>query len=84
MNRVVPRRLHRAGGIAASLLLATTAVTGLLWAYAPHLYWKAGYLEKKRAVSAPPLRSASLTAQQAAAIGGRHRPAVCRRSARNR
>lgn len=47
--------------------LTVCAVTGLLWAYAPYLYWQPGYKEKKRSVSAPALAEAQLSFTDAVA-----------------
>ena len=61
------RQLHRyAGWFGAAFLLLST-VTGLLWAYAPHLYWAPGYLEKKQAMAAPPIVDVAIEARAAAA-----------------
>ena len=38
---------HRRVAILSAGFLLLTAVTGILWAYAPHLYFKDGYLKKK-------------------------------------
>lgn len=44
----VSRRVHFWLGTAALLFLGVSAITGLMWAYAPYLYWQPGYMEKKR------------------------------------
>ncbi len=55
------------------LFLTISAVTGLLWAYAPHLYWQPGYKEAKRKFEAAKLSAnrVSLDAvEQSAARAG--------------
>lgn len=56
---------HRRVAVFSAGLLIVTAVTGILWAYAPHLYFKEGYLKKKSIQVAPGLSSARLTPQDA-------------------
>ena len=41
------RRFHRWLGLGSTIVLLLALTTGLLWAYAPYLYWESGYLEKK-------------------------------------
>lgn len=41
------RRFHRWLGLSSAATLFITAITGLLWAYAPFLYWEKDYLQKK-------------------------------------
>ncbi|MBN8222096.1 MAG: PepSY domain-containing protein [Spirochaetes bacterium] len=53
-------RWHRRIAIASALVLASTAITGILWAYAPHLYFKDGYLQKKDAAPAKPLTAVNV------------------------
>jgi uncharacterized iron-regulated membrane protein len=60
------RPFHRWLGIGSSIVLLLAAVTGILWAYAPHLYWKPGYLEKKHSVPHPPFDSIATTHQEIA------------------
>lgn len=55
---MVTRRFHRLLGIVFGLFLLTSAITGLLWAYAPYLYWKPGYKHKKASLPLPPLTDA--------------------------
>lgn len=55
------RLLHYRVALWSSLFIAVSAVTGLLWAYAPHLYWQEGYKEKKSTLPAPPLKDAALS-----------------------
>lgn len=57
------RRFHRVVAAVFGVFLTVTAVTGLLWAYAP--YWKKGYMEMKNPLSSPPLTAAAVTAQEA-------------------
>lgn len=56
---------HRRVAILSAGFLLLTAVTGILWAYAPHLYFKDGYLKKKSVPPGPALSDARLTPQQA-------------------
>lgn len=72
------RRLHRAVAIGSVVFLSSTAVTGLLWAYAPFLYWEEGYMKKKRPTPSPALAEASVTIQEAIGVaqGGVGRPIV--------
>lgn len=41
------RKWHRRLGLWSAALLSVSAVTGMLWAYAPYLYWADGYKERK-------------------------------------
>lgn len=41
------RNLHYRVALVASLFIGISATTGLLWAYAPYLYWQPGYMEKR-------------------------------------
>lgn len=41
------RIFHYRIALASGAFIAVSAVTGLLWAYAPHLYWQPRYKEKK-------------------------------------
>lgn len=59
------RFLHRRIAILSAGFLLLTAVTGILWAYAPHLYFKDGYLKKKHVKAAPALSAARLSPQEA-------------------
>lgn len=56
---------HRRVALVSAMFLLVTAVTGILWAYAPHLYFKEGYLKKKRPVAALSIRSAKVTVAEA-------------------
>lgn len=56
---------HRRVAVLSAGLLLVTAVTGILWAYAPHLYFREGYLKKKNMKATPALSSARLTPQEA-------------------
>lgn len=62
------RKFHRSFGMMFGLFLFLTAVTGLLWAYAPYLYWKPGYMMKKAASPSPPLSQAALSFSEAVDI----------------
>lgn len=55
---------HRRVAVLSAGFLLLTAVTGILWAYAPHLYFKDGYLKKKSTRGAPALSAARLSAQE--------------------
>lgn len=55
------RKLHRQIALGAVGFLTISVVTGLLWAYAPYLYWADGYMERKHAVHAPELTGARLS-----------------------
>lgn len=59
------RRFHRWLGMVFGVFLLSSAVTGLLWAYAPYLYWNPGYMEKKAALASPPLTDAVLSVRDA-------------------
>ena len=50
------------------LFLLLTAVTGLLWAYAPYLYWSPGYMEKKTAFPSPPFSEAAFSFPEAIGV----------------
>jgi uncharacterized iron-regulated membrane protein len=56
---------HRRIAITAVVLLALTAVTGILWAYAPHLYFQDGYLKKKTKFQGPALSRAKISQKDA-------------------
>lgn len=56
---------HRRVALPSAIFLAVTAITGILWAYAPHLYFKDGYLKKKHVQGAPALSGARLSPQDA-------------------
>lgn len=49
------RLIHYRIALLFSVFILITTITGLLWAYAPYLYWKDGYKTKKVALSAPVL-----------------------------
>lgn len=59
------RTAHRIVGIAVAAFLVSSAVTGLLWAYAPFLYWQGGYLERKTPAASPSLDAVTVTVQEA-------------------
>lgn len=61
---------HRRIAIVSAGFLLLTAITGILWAYAPHLYFKDGYLKKKGVRNGMPLSAARLTPQQAMQLAG--------------
>lgn len=56
---------HRRVGLLSAIFLAVTAITGILWAYAPHVYFKEGYLKKKSMKAAPALSAGRFTPQEA-------------------
>jgi len=56
---------HRRVAIVAAAFLLVSAVTGILWAYAAHLYLNDGYLKKKNAKRGPALSAVRITPQQA-------------------
>lgn len=64
------RSIHRLVGTVCAVFLASSAVTGLLWAYAPYLYWRGGYLEKKNPAPAPPLDAVQVPVREALARAG--------------
>ncbi|HWL54723.1 MAG TPA: PepSY-associated TM helix domain-containing protein [Chthoniobacteraceae bacterium] len=45
------RRFHRWLGLGSTLVILLAVTTGLLWAYAPYLYWQGGYMERKHPVA---------------------------------
>jgi len=45
------RRFHRWLGLGSTGIILLAVTTGLLWAYAPYLYWEGGYLERKHPVT---------------------------------
>ena len=59
------RRFHRSIGLSGLIFILATTLTGLLWAYAPYLYWKPGYLKKKQTMASPSLMKVTLTTQEA-------------------
>lgn len=61
---------HRRIAIVSAGFLLLTAITGILWAYAPHLYFKDGYLKKKSVRNRMPLTAVRLTPQQAMQLAG--------------
>ena len=58
------RTLHRSVALAAVAFILASAVTGLLWAYAPHVYWDAGYMQRKHKAEAPNLSDARFGVQE--------------------
>lgn len=54
------RRFHRWFGLISAGFILLTVVTGLMWAYAPHFYWEAGYKERKSETPAPPISAATI------------------------
>lgn len=56
---------HRRIAATSAIFLAVSAVTGILWAYAPHLYFKEGYLKKKSNPPELPLSSAEISVKDA-------------------
>ncbi len=65
------RRLHRVVALGSVAFLASTAVTGLLWAYAPVLYWEDGYMKKKTPAPSPAPGEASVTVPDAIRVAER-------------
>lgn len=62
------RRVHAWTGAAGALFLASSAVTGILWANAGRLYWRADdYKKKKASVAGPALESARIDIRRALA-----------------
>lgn len=59
------RRFHRVFGVGSAVFITLTAVSGLLWAYAPYLYWEGGYLERKHAPVPFDFGAVTLTHQDA-------------------
>lgn len=51
--------------ITSGIFLSVTAITGILWAYAPHLYFKDGYLKKKNNLPELPLNLAAVPVKDA-------------------
>lgn len=49
------RELHRMVTLGSVAVLLISVITGLLWAYAPYLYWEGGYMKRKHALPAPDL-----------------------------
>lgn len=62
------RRFHRWFGVGSSLIVLLAVVTGLLWAYAPHLYWEEGYLERKHPPALADYEAVPLTHRDAIRI----------------
>lgn len=44
------RTIHYYIALWSAVFISISAITGLLWAYAPYLYWQSGYKEKKRKI----------------------------------
>lgn len=65
------RQFHRLLGVAFVLFFLNSALTGLLWAYAPLLYWEDGYMRKKSSAPSPVPQKASLTISEAVEIAQR-------------
>ena len=61
------RRIHRLIALASAVVLASSACTGLLWAYSPYLYLDDGYMRKKAPIAGPRPTEAVVTAQEAMA-----------------
>jgi len=59
--------MHRLIALASAVVLASSACTGLLWAYAPYLYLDDGYMRKKAPIAGPRPTEALVTAQEAMA-----------------
>lgn len=58
-------RWHRRIAITSVVFLTTAAVTGILWAYAPHIYFQEGYLKKKAKPNAPALTATKVGQKEA-------------------
>ena len=58
------RRLHYWIGLGSAAILLVTVVTGLLWAYAPFLYWEGGYMKRKTPVNQLGAADISLSPQE--------------------
>jgi uncharacterized iron-regulated membrane protein len=71
---VKARTLHYQIALGFSAFVTISAITGLLWAYAPFLYWKDGYKEKEESVQPLDLDSISLTAQDLRRVVGETSP----------
>lgn len=54
------RSLHRWLARISLVFIAVSVVTGLLWAYAPHMYWRPGYMAVKHETSTLPLDAARI------------------------
>ncbi len=54
------RSAHRAIALTAAVVLTVSAVTGILWAYAPYLYLPDGYMRKKAPTRSPTPREAAV------------------------
>jgi uncharacterized iron-regulated membrane protein len=59
------RKTHRWIGLGSAVFVLLATITGLLWAYAPYLYWEAGYMERKHPPGAVSLETASLAPRDA-------------------
>ncbi|HRP69845.1 MAG TPA: PepSY domain-containing protein [Turneriella sp.] len=56
--------LHRRIASFSAVFLVISAVTGLVWAYAPHIFFKDGYLKKKQYVKAPSFTTIKATEKE--------------------
>ncbi len=70
LNAKAWRDRHGTAGAIGGLFLASSALTGLLWANAGRLYLSEGFKKIKTPVEAPPLASARLSPRQALAAAG--------------
>jgi len=67
MSLPTSRRIHRLIALASAIVLVSSAVTGLLWAYSPYLFLEDGYMRKKTPIAGPRATEAVVTAQEAMA-----------------
>jgi uncharacterized iron-regulated membrane protein len=64
MSLPTSRRIHRLIALASAIVLVSSAVTGLLWAYSPYLFLDDGYMRKKAPIVGPRATEAVVTAQE--------------------
>jgi len=62
------RQFHRWIGLGGVVFLLLVLVTGILWAYAPYLYWKDDYKKKKIEIPSPTLAQVRLSAGETLAV----------------
>lgn len=55
------RKIHRVVTIGSVVFLLISVITGLLWAYAPYLYWEGGYMKRKHEMPPPDITQARLS-----------------------
>ncbi len=66
------RKQHRQISVIAVPFLLVAAITGLLWAYAPHLYWKDDYLKKNVPSGPVDRQEVRISFEEAAQAAERH------------